>query len=261
MTRKSLSFLLPVLSVLIAGPAVARINMIEPYSPGLDFRIPKETWNHDAHAYMLFGRHSVDLYGLGYILTTPVSPDWEVGGGLDLMSVHAPSTSESGLGDIRLGAKYKAPRGVLPPAFELFGEGGLTLPTGDPDKGLGAGGLGLFTGAGIQGALADNVTAYSHLGARVYTKGRDTRLGNVIEYSFGIKDRIDTEWIAAVDVRGFSHGKDEHKGFKFKSYDEVYLAPGVIYRPKTTPAEFDGTLLLGLTDDSFDFGLQFAAKF
>ncbi len=259
MNRRLSLFLAAALA--LPGAAFARINMLEPYSPGLDFRIPKDTWNHDAHLAMLFGNHSTDQYQLGYLLTTPVSPDWEVGGGLNLLSIHAPGQTESGLGDLALGGKYKVPRGVLPPAIEIIGEGGLTLPTGDPDKGLGAGGLGIFGGGGLQGALADNVTAYSHLGLRLYTRGRQTKLGDVFEYSFGVKDRIDAEWIATVDVRGFDHGKDDHKGVKSKSYQEVYLAPGAIYRPNRTPVEFLGSLLLGLTGDSYDFGLQFSAKF
>ena len=260
MKRSFIPFLC-VLAVLCARTAAARINMLEPWSPGLDFVIPESTWNHDVHVRTGFGKRSADLFELGYLLSTPVSPDWEVGGGLNFLSLNRPSRSESGLGDLALGAKYKTPRGILPPALELAGEAGLTLPTGDPDKGLGAGGLGLFAGGFFQGAMDNSVTGYSHLGVRAYTKGRQTDLGEVFEYAFGIKYLVDDEWIAAADVRGFNHGADKYKGVKGKRYQEIYLAPGAFYRPKRVPAEFLGTLLLGLTADSYDFGFQVSAKF
>lgn len=249
------------LFILCAAPAAARINMMEPWAPAPDFRIPKETWNHDTFLRAGFGRNDVDFFELGYLLAVPVSPDLEVGGGLSYLSVDGPGGSESGFGDIPLGAKYKVPKENLPAGLEIIGEGGITLPTGDPDKFLGAGGFGLFAGGSIQGALAENVTPYAHLGFRFFMKGQDTDLGEVIEYAFGLKTLLNSEWIGTADVRGFSHGKDEYRGVEFSSYDEIYLAPGAIFRPKGVPAEFLGTLLLGLTDDSFDFGLQLGAKF
>ena len=145
--------------------------------------------------------------------------------------------------------------------MEIIGEAGITLPTGDPDKFLGAGGFGLFGGGYIQGALAENVTPYAHLGLRLFMKGQDTDLGEVVEYAFGLKALVNSEWIATGDVRGYSHSGDEYRGFKGSGYDEVYLAPGAVFRPKSVQAEFLGTLLLGLTDESYDFGLQLAAKF
>jgi hypothetical protein len=248
-------------SVFFALPAAARVNMLDPWAPGLDFLIPKDTWNHDVHVRMGSGMKNTDFSEAGYLLDTPLSPDWEVGGGLNLLSTNSTGKHESGLGDLGLGAKYKLPLGYLPPSLDLCGEAGLTLPTGNPKKGLGAGGLGLFGGGDFQGALADNVTGYSHLGLRVFTKGQDTLLGPVFEYMFGIKYLVDTEWIATTDVRAFNHGRDEYKGVKGKSYDEIYLAPGAYYRPKGVFAEFQGALLLGLTGDSYDFGLQLSAKF
>jgi len=244
-----------------ARPAAARVNMLEPWSPGLDFTTPETFWNHDAHMRMGFGGRGTDLFELGYILTTPVSPDWEAGGGLNFLSLDTRAGHKSGLGDISLGAKYKLPRGYIPPALELCGEAGLTLPTGNADKGLGAGGAGLFLGGDFQGAMSDNVTGYTHLGFRVFTKGQDTQLGGIVEYAFGIKYLVDSEWLASADVRGFNHGRDKHKGVKSDSYEEIYLAPGAVYRPHRLPAEFLGSILVGLTGESYDFGLQLSAKF
>lgn len=251
-----------VVAVLAAAPAAARINMLEPWSPGLDTRIPKDVWNHDAHIRMGFGQHNRDLFELGYILTTTLSPDWEVGGGLNFLSVDGPmGGSESGFGDIPVGAKYRLPSGYLPQSMDAIGEAGITLPTGDADKGLGAGGLGLFFGGSLQGALAEDVTGFAHLGFRYYSKGQDTDLGEVIEYTFGGKYRITGEWIATADVRGFNHSGDEYRGVKGEGYNEIYLSPGAVYRPGRSHVEYLGNVLLGLTDDSYDFGMQFSAKF
>lgn len=261
MNRRSL-ILAAALSAAAAAPAAARVNMLEPWAPGLDFRIPKETWNHDVHMRAGFGQGSRDAFALGYLLYTPLSPDWLVGGGIDFLSVDGPmGDTESGLSDLSFGAKYKVPQAHLPASLEVIGEAGLTLPTGDADKGLGAGGLGFFGGGSLQGALAADVTGYAHLGLRIFLEGQDVDLGEVVEYAFGMKYRVDQEWTAAADVRGFNHARDEYMGVKGDKYQEIYLAPGAVYRPKTVPAEFLGTVLLGLSDDAYDFGLSFAAKF
>jgi hypothetical protein len=249
------------IAVIGARPSAARVNMLEPWSPGLDFTIPQTFWNHDVHMRSGFGKKGTDLFELGYVLTTPVSPDWEAGGGLNYQSLDTPAGSESGLGDLFLGAKYKLPEGHLPQALQLCGEAGLTLPTGHADKGLGAGGVGLFLGGDFQGAMSDNVTGYTHLGFRVYSKGQDTHWGGIVEYALGVKYLIDGEWLATTDVRAFNHGRDEHKGIKSDGTEEIYLVPGAIYRPSRLPAEFLGSILLGLTGDSYDFGLQISAKF
>ena len=251
------------IAALGARPVAARVNMLEPWSPGLDFATPQTTWNHDVHMRTGFGgRRSTDLFELGYILTTPVSPDWEVGGGLNFLNLHNSSAfSGSGLSDLSLGAKYKLPRGYIPPALEVCGEAGLTLPTGNPDKGLGAGGAGIFAGGDFQGAMSDNVTGYAHLGFRAFTRGQDTQLGGIVEYTFGVKYLVDSEWLASTDVRGFDHGPDRRKGVRSDSYEEIYLAPGAVYRPHQLPAEFLGSILIGLTGPSYDLGLQLSAKF
>lgn len=248
-------------AALCAAPAAARINMLEPWSPGLDTRIPKDSWNHDVHLRAGFGRHSQDFFELGYLLSTPLSPEWEVGGGLNFLSVDGPGGSESGFGDILVGAKYRLPSGIVSKSLDIIGEGGITLPTGDGKKGLGAGGLGLFTGGSLQGAMADNVTGFAHLGFRYYMEGDDVNLGEVLEYAFGVKYLVNTEIIGVGEIKGFNHGGDEYMGFKGESYNEIYLAPGAVFRPKGSHFDVLGAILLGLTDDSFDFGLQASIKF
>src|SRR5688572_18229585 len=194
---------------LLAGlPLHARINMLEPWSPGLDLDIPKFTWNHGVNGRIGQNGYgsSTDFYEAGYFITTPLSPDWEAGAALAYISVNRPSgfKDDSGFEDLAFGAKHRFSETLVRKPLEAIAEAGFTLPTGDEDNGIGAGGFSLFGGLGAQ-IPGQTLTGYAHLGLRLYTEGGDTRFGNVFSYMLGAKYVLDPEWTVTADIRGFNH--------------------------------------------------------
>lgn len=254
-------FLLPALFLCLSSvPLHARVNVLEPWSPGVDFYIPRKDWTHGAN--VRWGVNGTDLFEAEYLLSHRPRADWEIGGALGYVSLDEKGAGgSSGINDLRVAAKHLFSSAVSPAGTRLIGEGGLSLPTGDPDKGIGAGGVGALLGWGIQMPV-QSVTGYVHLGVRAYTEGNDTRWGNVFTYVLGTQYELDTEFSLTADLRGFNHGKDKINGMRIPgSRQEVYLAPGVQWHPMDAPAHFLGSLLIGLSNESFDVGLMAGAKF
>lgn len=249
------------LTVVAFATAHARINHLEPWSPGYDAVQPDRTLSHALNVFVGNDAQGLDATEFSYTLTTPVSGNWELGGGLSYLSLDAQGFSESGLTDIKLGAKYALDKGVLPAAWKGSLEAGLTLPTGDDDKGLGAGGFGIFGGGGMSFPI-DAVRGYLQAGYTVYTEGSDTKWGNTLRFIAGAEYVLTDEWLLTGDLRLFDHARDKINGFKSTdAAKEAYLAPGVVWRPSDSPVRLQGTLLLGLTDDAFDLGFQVGLRF
>jgi hypothetical protein len=151
---KSRDFMKKLLAALFllasSAPLSARVNVLEPWSPGVDLDVPREAWGHGAN--MRVGRGDADLFELAYVLSHAPRSDWEVGGTLGYVSLDrpAPVKSDTGLSDLTAAAKHRFSPSSSPGALEMAAEAGLSLPTGDPDHGIGAGGVGLLLGWGAK---------------------------------------------------------------------------------------------------------------
>ncbi len=249
--------------IYLALPVQARINMLEPWTPGMDFDIPKYSWNHNVNMRMGSDQKGIDLFELGYNVTTTVSPDWELGVALGWQSLNRPSPfkNDSGFNDLTFAGKYLFPEKSVLNIDTLTAEVGFSLPTGDPEGGLGAGGLGVFGGMGTQFPLG-SFTGYSQMGLRFFTEGSNTKWGNIFSFILGAQYEIDAEWQAMLDFRLFDHGRDKIDGVKMPyTIQEMYLAPGAIWNPKDLSFDVYAGFLLGLTDESYDYGFMMGAKF
>ena len=247
----------------VTGGVWARVNMLETWAPGFDAHISENKWNHAIHAGIgNGGADGTDSTELGYALTMPVGNQWEVGGAWGIATLDSSGIrDDSGLTDITFGAKHRLPEKLFPKSVKAVGEFGLSLPTGDPDHGIGAGGLGFLGNAGLTLPL-EAVRGYAQIGLKMYTEGSGTKWGNTFNYSAGAMYSIRPEWMVSADLRVITHAKDKIDGVVLSdARQEAYLAPGGVWRPTDGPLEAQGLLLLGLTGDSYDFGLQLGIRF
>ncbi|HOW28240.1 MAG TPA: hypothetical protein PK876_07040, partial [Elusimicrobiota bacterium] len=205
---------------------------------------------------------STDVIEFDYLLSRSLSKSLELGGGLGFLSTNPDQgNGHSGINDLTIAGKYRRPMGAESVSTTWIGEAGLSLPTGDSDNGLGAGGIGLLMGWGLETPL-QLVTGYAHLGVRLYTEGNDTQFGNVFSYTLGARYEMDPRWNLACDLRGFNRGKDKiNKVRRTEGVQELYLAPGTEWSPEQFPAVLSGTLLLGLSRDAYNWGLVAGIKF
>ncbi len=244
------------------SPLHARINLLEPWAPGVDFSIPVKEWTHGAD--LRWGSAKSDLFQADYFLSRSLDQDWEVGGTLGYVSTSGGlnnGNGHSGFNDLTVAAQYKFPTAMSPGDMQLIGEGGISLPTGNPDNGIGAGGVGALLGWGMQ-VPVQAVTGYAHLGLKFFTEGGDTKFGTVFSYILGAQYELEPELSLTLDLRGFNHGKDKINGVRFhETRQEVYLAPGALWHPAKMPLQFLGSFLIGLSDDAYDVGLMVGAKY
>jgi hypothetical protein len=241
-----------------AGPLPARVQLVEPWSPSIDTGTPERPWVHGAT--LRTGFNGVDALELAYQLSHAPAPGWEVEGSLGYASIDGSGRDDSGLNDLTVAAKHVLPINLLREIVGT-GEAGISLPTGDPDNGLGAGGVGLLFGWGME-APVQRVVGYAHFGFRAYTEGNDTHFGNVFSYVLGAAQTVKGDTRLSLDLRGFNRGKDKINGVRARnSLQELYLAPGGEWKASNLPAEFLGSLLIGLTDESYDIGILAGVKF
>ncbi|MFC1485878.1 transporter [Candidatus Latescibacterota bacterium] len=122
--------------------------------------------------------------------------------------------SESGIGDIWLGAKYAVmPEGVLTV------RGALDIPTGDDEKGLGnAGGFGIDIAAlSRKSIIEDKLTAQGQLGIRYNAEDSDTKWTPGLAFYVGGTTRYDSEkLIGFVALTYFNQGDGEADGTEIK---------------------------------------------
>ncbi len=262
--KRSFFFISAFVVFLCAGKeALARVNMLESWAPGFDAHISESKWNHAVHVGVGNGAAGdTDTTELGYALTMPVGKKWEVAGTWGMATLDSAGVrDDSGLTDLTFGAKCRLPDKLLPKSMKAVGELGLSLPTGDPDHGIGAGGLGFMGNAGLTLPI-QAVRGYAQLGLKTYTEGRGTKWGNTINYSVGAMYSLQPEWMVSGDLRFMTHAKDKIDGVVLPdARQEAYLAPGGVWRPTDGPLEAQGLLLIGLTGDSYDFGLQLGIRY
>lgn len=241
----------------------ARVNMLDPWAPGFDATISQKQWNTSTHLRIgSNGAGGTDMTELGVTVTTPLKADWEVGGSWGFRTLDSSGVrDDSGLTDIAFAAKRRLPGNIVPDPVKAVGEFGLTLPTGDSDHGIGAGGIGFLGNFGLTVPF-NAVRGYAQIGLTLFTEGRDTQWGNILNYSAGAMYPVSSEWMVSADLRVINHGRDKIDGVSLPdTVQEAYFAPGGVWKPTNGILETQGLLLIGLTGDAYDFGLQLGLRF
>ena len=230
----------------VAQISHARVNILEQYYSGQDSTI-HSPGGVEPMVSMLLLRSQVEIPAeFSYVLNNRT----ELGARLGLIN----TSSNTGFDDLILAAKYK----MLEESSDtpaILGEAGLSLPTGSYSDGLGTGGLGFILCWEME-KMIKQTRGYFSLGMRMNSENPDKyRYGSVFFYTVGAtrpyKHNLDLD----LALKGFSHGNAKRDSTEINNaYQELYLAPGVVYQmdAKTT---FAGSLLIGLTSDSSSLGL------
>lgn len=188
-----------------------------------------------------------------------------------LMNNRPGQNNQLGITDLQMGGRYvfmQANRAERTPGLDV--EAGLSFPTGSFARGLGTGALGFLTQWGLVLPL-DPVQVQLTMGYRINLENSDNvRVGNIFSYSLGAQFPaqllgLHTAWAddlsCGAALRGANHTKDKINGETFGSEaDELYFAPGARYRINQQ-LSLESALLVGLTSDSSDIGLQILARF
>jgi hypothetical protein len=230
----------------LAAPSSARINIFEPWQPGLDTRIGT-LYSYQATAGLIRGERLLEL---------PVSFSYtadqrmEVGGRWGIRSL----AGETGISDLLLGLKYQFLQETADQPY-IVGEAGVTLPTADEDAGLGTGTVGLQLDWELEKSI-DPVTTYFGLGIQLNSENSSKdRPGNIFSYRIGASYPYRDPWRLYGEFKGFNHGVSRVNGIEAaESYQELYLAPGVTYAYSKRTL-LSGALLIGLTPESHKIGL------
>lgn len=247
--------LLPVLLTLaaLASLCEARINVLEPWHPGLDLSAGA------LHSSALSPRF---LWGERF-LEIPVeynyvtSQNIEVGGRLGVMS----RAGKVGINDLMLGGKYLffKETGQSP---AVTGEAAVSLPTGNFSDGLGTGSVDLLI-HWLAGKKFANLDGTFGLGMRFNSENSDKfSAGNVFFYHLGASQAYNPDLRIYCELKGATHGKGKYNTAEIdgSNYNELYFAPGADYKldNKTT---LNASLLIGMTSKSQDLGLLVSTKF
>lgn len=265
---------------LAAQAAHARISVLQPYSWAFQDRQPTMAGKFDQSVGFQWGINGVspsggatdtDFFAVPYQVTYGVMDKLEVGAGWGLHWVDRPNrSSQFGIPDMVIASRYRffdADRAARTPGLDA--EFGFSLPTASFDKGLGTGGLGVLFGWGLVLPL-DPVRAHFGLGYRLNTENSDdVKVGNVFSYNLGMsipwnsipavaKSRDELELTG--ELKGMTHGRNKLKGNGFgPEPDELYLSPGVKWNGQRF--QYLGALMIGLTTDSSDIGMNLEFRF
>lgn len=251
----------------------ARISVLSPWS--LQDRQATEAKTFDQAAGFQFGLNGVSPAGgdsdakfmaFPYRLTYGLIDKVELGTRLGLQWLDRRNrSSQFGISDISMAARYRffdPNRAERTPGLDV--EAGLSFPTGSFDKGLGTGGLGMLFGWGLVLPL-DPVRAHFGMGFRYDTENSDdVRVGQVFSYNGGVtyfipqyKDQL----AVTGELKGFNHARNRVNGNKVgPAPDELYLCPGAIWNFDQR-FQFSGAILIGLTTESSDLGLNLELRF
>lgn len=251
----------------------ARISSLSPWS--LQDRLATNAAQIDQSAGYLLGINGVTPTGgdtdakfmeFPYQITYGLADKAEIGARWGLEWVDRKNkNSQFGISDLAIAGRYRffdANRAERTPGLDI--EAGFLLPTASFDKGLGSGGLGIIVGWGLVLPL-DPLRAHFGMGFKYYTENSDdVQVGSIFSYNGGftlplkqMKDRLSITG----ELKGFNHSRNKISGAKIGAApDELYLAPGAIWKLDQR-FEISGALLIGLTTDSSDLGMNFELRF
>jgi hypothetical protein len=236
----------------LSAPLEARINVLEPWYPGLDTSVG-DVYSYQAGGSFLAAERTLEVpFYLSYV----PDPRLEAGGrwGVKLFE------GKAGINDLLMGLKYRFMQ-ESDQAPAVIGEAAVSLPTGDSKNGLGTGSVDLLLHWALQKQI-QQVTGYFGLGMRLNSEnGDNVRQGSVFFYHAGAGYDYRPGLRLYGELKGFNHAEMKVSGLAVgnSSYQELYLAPGADYT--CCGYVFSGALLIGLTPESNDLGLLVSTRF
>lgn len=262
-----------IMGIFIVQNSLARISSLSPW--GLQDRLPTKQGQLDQTVGPQFGINGVSPAGTATdstFFTFPYSLNYglleklEVGAGLGLQWLDRKnSNSQLGISDLVVAGRYRffdPNRAEKMPGLDI--ETGFSFPTASFEKGLGTGGLGILFGWGLILPL-DPVRAHFGMGFRLNTENSDEiQVGNIFSYNGGFTyplKQFKEELSLTGELKGFNHARNKRSGNKEGSTpDELYLSPGAIWN-FSQKFKLSGALLIGLTSESSDLGMNLELRF
>lgn len=241
------------LLLFIAAAAEARINVFEPWHPGQDTKIGN-IYSFQYIGSVLFGEKLQEVpFQLSYV----TSKDMEVGGRWGVKNLEG----NFGISDLLLGLKYSFLEETINKPG-VIGEAAVSLPTGDQNKGLGTGSVGLLLNWALEKKI-EYLTGYFGLGMAMYSENSDkVQVGNIFSYRIGASYPYQKDLRLHFEFKGFNHGALKIGGQSIgDTYQELYLAPGANYMVKNSDRIISGALLFGLTSQSSKLGFILSTNF
>ncbi|MBI3012988.1 MAG: hypothetical protein HYY63_05110 [Elusimicrobia bacterium] len=279
---KKQRFLLAIMGFFLIGAFQNLRAQIQIFSTGkLQDRQPTARGVMDQSVHYQFGINGVSPSGgdtdtthfsVPYQMTYGFLEKLEVGGSWGVHWVDRKNkNAQFGVGDLAFAARYRifdADRQERMPGLDV--EAGLSFPTASFEKGLGAGGLGVLFGWGIVLPF-DPIRTHIGLGYRFYTENSDNiEVGSLFSYAVGVSGPVSIFHPAqkfweslkfSAEVKGLNHARNKISGNKTgPTPDELYLSPGLIWNLKKG-WNLHSSLLIGLTQDSSDFGMNLDLRF
>lgn len=261
------------IGIFFAQNLTARISSLAPWS--LHDRLPTLQGKMDQTAGFQFGINGVSPSGsdqdakfvaFPYSLTYGLLEKVEIGAGWGLQWLDRKNQeSRFGISDLVVAGRYRffeANRAERTPGLDV--EAGFSFPTASFDKGLGTGGLGILFGWGLVLPL-DPLRAHFGMGFKYNTENSDDlQVGSVFSYNGGVTyplKEFKEQVFLTGELKGFNHGRNKRSGTKEgAAADELYLSPGVLWKFHKQ-FQFAGSLLIGLTNDSSDIGMNLELRF
>lgn len=247
------------LAVAVLGaPASARVNLMEPWHPGVDSTIVKPC-SIIGQAALLRGERLLEApLSLSYGVDRPL----EAGARWGLRHVN----DDTGISDLLIAFKYLALSAPAHAATILF-EGGVQLPTGDSSTGVGTGAVDFLLHwtltKNLKAETGRDIDAYFGLGYTVTSENSDGFMrGNIFWYHLGAGWEHNQYLRLYAEIKGFNHAHASLDGSRVEdsSFQELYLAPGADIR--LIPAlPLSAAILLGMTPESHDVGLLISTAF
>jgi hypothetical protein len=256
--RKLLVLFVPALLVVWPLACEARVNVFEPWYPGLDMTVGAP------YSSQLEGRFIAGerFWEIPAEFTYVTSRNVEVGGRWGLRS----SSGNMGIGDLMLGGKYLfVDETADVPA--VAGEFAISLPTGKFSDGIGTGSVDCL----MQWLAKKKFRAVEGtfgLGMRFFSENSDKyTFGDTFFYQLGVSKQVNNSNIKELsalycEIKGTNHGKAKFDGSTIgdSDYQELYLAPGAdIVVQKSL--KLNTSLLIGLTSKSSDIGILINTRF
>lgn len=240
------------------APAAARVNLLEPWHPGVDNTVPP-TGTLTAQAAILRGEHLLEVpLSISYGVDTPL----EAGARWGIRHVN----DDTGISDLMIAVKYVVLTSPAHAATILF-EGGAQLPTGDSSSGVGTGAVDFLLNwtltKNLKAETSHDIDAYFGLGYTVTTENSDElKRGNMFLYRLGAGWNYDQHVRLYGELKGLNHVHAKYAGSRVddSSFQELYLAPGADLR-LIPSLPLSTAILFGLTPESHDVGLLISTVF
>lgn len=268
-----------IFSVFTIQNLYAKISVFSPWS--FQDRLSTQKGKIDQSVCTQFGMNGItppgsdtdsNFINFPYQFTYGLIDKVELGAGWGLlMSDRKNKSKQFGISDLMIAGRYRffdANRSERTPGLDM--EMGFSLPTASFDKGLGTGALGIHLGWGLVLPL-DPVRAHFGLGYRINLENSDdVRVGSVFSYNGGItlpmtafkssKKSLEPFSLTA-ELKGMNHARNKRSGTKEgPAPDELYLSPGMEWNIKNR-FQLHSALLIGLTTDSSDIGMNIEFRF